>query len=365
MIKLAESESRIEIPVAILDQQPLLLNVLNGTIDVRTGKLRPHRRDDYLTQLAPVEYNPSALCPNWRAFLDRIMNRNSELIAYLQRVTGYVLTGLTIEQCLFILYGLGANGKTTYVTTLQKLLGQYAKQTRPELLLIGEHEQHPTGLADLRGSRLVVSTEIERGKRFAESLVKQMTGGDRLKARLMHKDFFEFEATFKLFIETNYKPGIRGTDYAIWRRMRLIPFEVTIAPAEQDRSLAEALEAELPGILNWAIEGWLAWQRVGLQPPETILAATQEYRNEMDVLAPFITACCRVNPLGRATAAELYAEYARWVAANDISNPLSQKRFGATLKERGFRNDRSDHSRGTIWTGIALRKKRPTAVRSA
>lgn len=284
MVTLAESEPGIPVLPGELDRDPWLLNVKNGTVDLRTGELRPHKRDDLITKIVPVEYDSEASCPTWLAFLNRIMDGNERLIAFLQRAAGYSLTASTQEQCFFLLYGTGANGKSVFLTTLLAVMGDYGIQAAPDLLLAKSGESHPTEVADLFGARLVVATETEAGRRLAENLVKQHTSGDRLKARFMRQDFFEFEATFKIWLATNNKPIVKGTDYAIWRRIKLIPFTVTIPPEERDKSLPAKLRQELHGILAWAVQICLEWQKYGLNEPQEVTAATCAYRDEQDIL---------------------------------------------------------------------------------
>ncbi|TDA70639.1 MAG: DNA primase [Clostridia bacterium] len=352
-VTLAASEPGIPVLPGELDRDPWLLNCANGTVDLRTGELRPHRREDMLSKMTPVAYDPEAACPRWEAFLERIMAGNERLITFLQRAVGYSLTASTREQVFFLLYGTGANGKSVFLTTLQAVLGDYATQAAPDLLLAKKGERHPTEVADLLGKRLVVATETESGRRLAESLVKQLTGGDKLKARRMREDFFEFEATHKLWLATNHKPRVRGTDYAIWRRIRLIPFNVTIPVEEQDKSLPDKLREELPGILRWAVEGCLAWQREGLGVPDEVKAATDAYRQEQDVLAAFLEDCCIINPLAKAAAKDIYQTYLAWCEENG-ERPMSQRDLGMQLTERGFDRFRGGKSGGIVWRGIGL-----------
>jgi putative DNA primase/helicase len=274
-----------------------------------------------------------------------------ELIHFLQKAIGYSLTGNTQEQCFFILYGTGANGKSTLLDTLLALLGSYAKQAAPDVLLSKSIDRHPTELADLMGARLVTAIETGEGRRLAENLVKQMTGGDRIKARFMRQDFFEFSPTFKLFLATNHKPQIRGTDYAIWRRIRLIPFTVTIPEEERDPTLPEKLRVELPGILAWAVRGCLAWQHEGLKPPAEVAHATEAYRTEMDVLAAFLADCCVVHRNARVKASELYHIYTQWCEDNG-EHVENQRSFGMRLSERGF--ERCKVKGLGWWRGIGI-----------
>ena len=333
-----------------LDRDLWALNCANGTLDLRSGDLRPHRQDDLLTRVAPVAYDKSATAPRWLAFLDRIFAGDQELIGFVKRAAGYTLTGNISAQVIFLLCGGGANGKSVLVTTLQTLLGDYAKTAAPDLLLAKAGDRHPTELADLRGARMVATVESGEGRRLHESLIKQMTGGDAMKARFMFADFFEFEPQFKLWLATNHKPNVRGTDYAIWRRIRLIPFNVTIPENERDAKLVEKLKAELPGILAWAVAGCLEWQQGGLKAPASVLAATETYRVEMDVVARFIEEACVLHPQAEIKATYLYRAYKAWCDDNG-ERYESQTMFGRRLGERGFTKRGSN---GVIWGEIRV-----------
>jgi P4 family phage/plasmid primase-like protien len=351
MLSLAESEPGIPVLPAELDRDKWLLTVLNGTLDLRTGELQPHQAGNMITRLAPVEYDPVATCPTWEAFLDRIMGSNANLIAYLQRAVGYSLTADVREQVLFILYGTGQNGKSTFLETLLALLGDYGQQTPTDTLLIKRDNGIPNDVARLKGARLVTAIEAEEGKRLAESLVKQMTGGDRLVARFLHREFFEFKPAFKLWLATNHKPQIRGTDRAIWRRIRLIPFSVTIPDADVDLAMPDKLQAELPGILAWAMVGCLAWQSGGLGEPGEVLEATAEYRQESDLIGRFLDESCVTGPTFKTRAGELYEAYKTWAKANG-EGEVSGTAFGLAMTERGFARDKD--RRGWFYCNVGL-----------
>jgi len=355
MISLAASEEGIPILPKELDKDPWLLNVANGTIDLRTGELRPHRRGDLITKLIPVEYDPTAKCSRWERFLDEIMCGNKSLVYFLQRAAGMSLAGDTSEHVLFVLYGTGRNGKSTLLNTLLAVMGDYGVQAAPDLLMAKRGERHPTELADLFGKRLVVSIESEQGRRLAESLVKTLTGGDKIKARRMREDFWEFWPSHHLWLATNHKPQIRGTDVAIWSRIKLVPFNVQFLDDDprQDKQLGQKLLAELPGILRWCVEGCLAWQKDGLGVPEEVRAATESYRAEQDVVAAFLSDRCVVAPSAKAAVKDVYKAYLTWCEENG-ERPLTQREMGARLVERGFNRYRGGATGNYMWRGLGL-----------
>ena len=351
LVRLARSEPRIAVTPEDFDRDHWLLNCPNGTVDLRTGELRPHRREDLITKSTAAEYDPTATCLTFEAFLERVLP-DAGVRQFVQRFAGYAATGDTSEQAIVFPFGGGANGKSTLLNQLMAALGDYAKQAAPDLLTYSPNDRHPTELADLAGVRFIASIEVEEGKRLAEALVKQMSGGDRMKARRMRENFFEFQPTHKIFLAANHRPVIRGTDYAIWRRVHLVPFDVTIPPEQQDKQLPAKLHAELAGILRWIVDGCLAWQRAGLGVPEAVRAATAEYRAEQDVLADFLAECCEFSPTARATTKVLYAAYSAWCESNG-ERVLSKKALSPRLQERGCQPDRTMSARG--WVGLKLR----------
>lgn len=354
LLSLARSEAGVPVLPESLDADAWVLNVANGVLDLRSGALNPHDRLALHTKLCPTEYAVDAPCTAWDVFLERVIP-DPELRGFLQRAVGYSLTGDTREQCLFVLHGLGSNGKSTFLDTVRELLGDYAEQTRPETFQIRKDDQASNDIARLKGARLVAASETESGARLAESLVKQMTGGEPLTARFLHREFFTFRPSFKVFLATNHKPVIRGTDHAIWRRVKLIPWDVTIPVEERDQSLPTRLRAELPGILAWAVRGCLEWQRGGLRVPAAVDNATAEYREEMDRLGGFFLEQCHFDRRSKASATELYREYKRWCeAAND--DPISQRAFGMSLGERGLKSAMDGYGR-KYWKGIGLGRK--------
>jgi len=357
MIGLAESEPTIPILPNQLDQNPWIITVKNGTIDLKTGTISSHRRDDLVTKMAPVTYVPDASCPLWLDFLDRAMGGNEHLVQFLQRAIGYSLTGTTVERIILILFGGGKNGKSTLLEVMRAILGDYAMRTPTEMLLAKRGDAGiPNDVARLKGARFVSASEAEEGQRLAEAKIKDLTGGDTISARFMRGEFFDFQPAFKLWLSTNHKPVIKGTDEAIWDRIRLVPFLVRIPPEEQDKHLRDKLIAEAPGILAWAVEGCLDWQRDGLGEPEEVKQATGAYRAEMDVLGGFITDCCVVREDASGTAKELYATYTRW-CEDSGEKPISQIAMGKRLAERGFDSTRIGKKQTRTWLGIGIRSE--------
>ena len=352
------SLSQALLPVApdVLDRDPDLLNVANGTLDLRTGALRPHDRGDYLTRIAPVPYDSDARCPQWDAFLARILKDNARLIAFLQRAVGYALTGHTHEQVLLLLYGVGANGKSTFLETVRAMMGDYATQADFTTFLKRDSEGARNDLARLVGTRFVSAVEAEAGKPLAEPLVKQLTGGDTITARFLFKEFFDYRPAFKIWLAANHKPTVTGADHGIWRRLRLVPFTVTIPEAERDKSLGAKLAGELPGILAWAVRGCLQWRAEGLGLPDEVRAATDSYREEMDVLGPFLDEAAVVHAQARVTAKELYAAYTAWCEENG-EKPRAQKTIAGRLRERGFESFKG--GKGVrCWRGLRMKNAR-------
>jgi putative DNA primase/helicase len=353
MVSLARSEQGIAVPVEQLDSDPWLLNVQNGTLDLRTGKMREHSRDDYITKIAPVRFDRTARCPTWLSFLSVIFRGNAELIGYVQRLIGYSMTGSTAEHVLPFAYGPGAGGKSTLCEATAKLLGgDYAMKAPPDLLMAKRGESHPTERADLWGKRFVACIETEAGRRLAEALVKELTGGDRVRARRMREDFWEFAPTHHVWLVSNHKPAVLGTDHGIWRRIKLIPFDVIIPDHQQDKRLPEKLEAELPGILNWAIAGCLDWQRDGMREPEIVRSATKGYRDESDDIGRFIEHHCEIGAKYVVPATRLFEKFTEVTGSE-----LSQRLFGSELTARGFVRTRmsAGPSKGLHgWRGLRL-----------
>lgn len=341
MIELAQSE----LPVSSdeLDSDPWLLNCTNGTLDLRMGKLRPHNRADMLTKCVPVAYDPSAICPIWHKFLVEILNENDNLYRFIQCAIGYSLTGDVSEQVFFLLHGTGDNGKSVLLETILTMLGDYAKSAPAETIMVKSGGIR-NDIARLAGVRLVTMNEVEDGQKLAESLVKELTGKDTVPARFLYTETFDFMPQFKLFIRANHKPVIRGTDDAIWRRIRLIPFTVKIPEKEKDKHLTEKLKDELPGILAWAVRGCLDWQENGLGLPEEVKSAVKEYRHESDIIQQFIDECCITEADDsvklKTQAKTLHDAYVIWCKANGFDYVTSTS-FGKVLPEKGFTKKKS------------------------
>jgi putative DNA primase/helicase len=359
MIKLARSHTGVPRRVEQLDCNPWLLNVRNGTLDLRTATLRPARRDDSITKLAGVAFDIAAQCPAWEAFVLQVMDGNRELYGYIQRALGYCLTGSTSEQVMFVLYGHGANGKTTLLNTVRTLLGDYAMSCPAETLMVKREGGISNDIARLRGARFVAASETEDGHRLAESLVKQLTGGDVVTARFLHQEFFDFTPEFKILLAANHKPIIQNNDHGIWRRIHLIPFEVTFPESARDRSLPGRLLAELPGILNWMLDGLRTYLRDGLALPGAVRAATDQYRSEMDVIGQWVDEHCVRAPDASAPASALYTDYSIWAKLNG-RHAVTSTRFGQKLAEHGFAKVKSST---IVYRGITLRSVTPTEVR--
>lgn len=353
MVSLAASE--LTIPLGALNPDPWLINVSNGVVDLREGILRAHDPSLHLTKLAPAAFKPEAVAPTWLAFLDRVFQGDRELIAFVQRAVGYSLTGLTDEQVFFLLHGTGANGKSTFLEALREVSGEYAAQAEFSTFLTRAAGGPRNDIARLHGARLVAAAEAEAGEHLAEATVKQLTGGDMITARFLYKEHFEFRPHFKIWLAANHKPAISGSDHAIWRRILLIPFLVTIPDQERDPRLVEKLKAERDGILRWAVEGCLSWQQHGLKRPSAVLEATQGYRAEMDWLAAFVQERCVVAPRVQVRTAELYETYMAWCPERG-ELPQTRKVFNERLAAYDPGRVRKHKTGGyDFWLGLEVR----------
>jgi putative DNA primase/helicase len=356
MIALARSEPELSAASTIWDRNPWLLNVANGTIDLRTGELQQHRQADMLTMLAPVDYSPESQAPRFEKFLERVQP-DPEVRAWIQRYLGYSISGDVREQCLSFFYGGGSNGKSVLLDVVLQVIGGYGLRAAADLVLAKHGEAHPTELADLEGKRFVVCSEIEQGRAWAESLIKRITGDQTITARRMRQDFYTFPATHKLVVAANTRPIVRGTDHGIWRRMRLVPWLVRIPDAEQNKSLPEELvQEEAPGILAWLVRGCIAWQNRGLGSPQAISDATAAYRATQDLLGRWIEDRCVLGDSEWHATTSLYESFCDWCKSEGMRDPWQRNTWRERMLERdGIEEARMDHGRIRALTGLKLK----------
>jgi putative DNA primase/helicase len=330
VVKLASADRRHATSIESLDADPWLLNTPGGTLDLRSGTLRPHDRADLITKIAAA--TPTTECPTFLCVLERVLP-DPEVRAYLQRLFGYVLTGALREHVVVIVYGSGGNGKSLVWNALRHALGDYVVVLDSAVLMESHNDRHPTEVAVLRGARLALASEVDSGRRWNESRLKRLSGGDPITARLIARDPFEFTPSHKLVLLANAKPGLRVVDEAIRRRIHLIEFAVTIPEAERDPDLPEKLKAEAGGILGWAVAGCLDWQDGGLRPPQAVLDATDRYLDREDSIAEWLAECCR--PMGSESLANLHASFREFAEANALP-PIGRNTFGDLLEARGI-----------------------------
>ncbi len=340
------------------DTHKYLFNCDNGVIDLKTGELLPHDRDLLLTKISPIQYMKDAKCPNWISFLESIFltpngDPDYELIEYIQKAIGYSLTGVTKEQIMFFLFGNGRNGKSTFINTIQDLLGDYGRQTNSDTFLKKKNDSGINNdVARLDGARFVSAVESEEGQQLSEALVKQITGGEKMSARFLRQEYFEFTPEFKVFFTTNHKPIVKGGDNGIWRRIKLVPFTVTIPEEKVDPDLPEKLKKEMPGILKWAVDGCLMWQRDGLKDPKAVKEATDGYREDMDILGPYLEENCTIHPSAKIEAKLLYENYTKWCHQNNEME-LKNRAFYRQLEVRGYKKEKGAKNK-TFFYGLTL-----------
>lgn len=333
-----------------LDRRKLAINTPNGVVDLKTGKLYVHKPEYYLSKITDCELGETADCPLWTRFLDEIFEGDKDLIRYVQKAVGYTLTGATSEQCAFFLYGTGRNGKSTFIDIIREIMGSYASNIQPETIMVKNNSSSAinSDIARLKGARLVTSVEPNEGVRLNEGLIKQLTGDDTVTARKLYGEEFEFKPEFKLWMATNHKPTIRGTDTGIWRRVHLIPFNACIPVEKVDKDLKEKLRSELPQIFRWALDGCLLWQSEGLRQPKAVMDAVREYRREMDVITAFIEDKCELS--GAEQSSKLYACYAQWAEDNN-EYKMSATKFSLEMSKR-FEKVKSMNA--NFFNGISL-----------
>jgi putative DNA primase/helicase len=367
--RLSESKQRIEAALALArserplsttadrwDSDPWLLGVGNGVIDLRTGKIRNGKPGDLISMHTPVSFDPAAACPRFEQFMEEVFGGDKELIEYVQRSAGYCLTGDVSEQVMFIPYGMGANGKTTFLVVLCHVLGNYACNLPFSAFELKARSTIPNEIAELPGKRYVTAAETNESAELNEARIKALTGCDPMSARKLYRNLFTFTPTGKFWLAVNHLPQVADDSHGFWRRVRLIPFNQQFGPDRADRELLAKLKAEAPGILAWLVRGCLAWQQLGLKPPPTVELATQEYREENDVLGEFLDDRCVGCPNGMVCAGALWEAFCYWSADNGSTGPLlDRKAFSARLKAKGFKKDRRGHGRTRIWVGLRLR----------
>ena len=354
IIDLAQAGQGIMIDTKELNRNHALLNCSNGTVNLRTGKIQKHSREDYITKKLDIAYDSNATCPEWEKFVSELMCGDEELVDFLQKAFGYALTGEVIEQCLFFFYGKGKNGKSTILNVLKNLMAGYAKQAPAGTFTKGSSKNSANfELAYLHDARVVISTEIAEGERFDENLIKSLTGGDPFTARSPYKGFFEFEPTLTLFFATNNKPKIFGQDEGIWRRPLLVKFNYSVPADKVDKNLCKKLNSEQEGILAWLVRGAINWYKNGLQPPQAVIEATQEYREDEDRLGGFMKDVCDVGEDYHVTSSDLYKAYVKWAEENG-EHPMAQRTLTQRICYRGFEKDKISGNRSLIGLRIKM-----------
>jgi len=336
-----------------LDADPWALNVQNGTLDLRTVTLRPHRREDRISKILPVGYDPDAKCPRWRRFVSEVTCGDKDLAVFLQMAVGYSLTGSTREQCFFLCWGEGANGKSTFLEAVQYALGDYGTTAGVAAFFDTRTDGLQPEVVRLRGSRFVSATETPKKARLDIEAIKRFTGSDRVTARTLHSEPISFEPQCKIWLATNDRPRINATDHGTWRRVRLIPWRAKFEGEDQDPDLLAKLKEEATGILAWAVDGCMAWLEDGHLPhPTAVDEATEEYREAEDVIGQWVEDCAEIVPNLEATGSDLYESYRTWAEKNGLRQS-SNVWFAERLRARGLEKTRRRH--GVVWRGIAVR----------
>jgi putative DNA primase/helicase len=352
--RLAKADRRIAATVKQWDADPWLLNTPDGVVDLHSGKLRSHVTTDYLTKITSIAPDSNCSIERWQNFLQTVTAGDDKLIGYLQRLSGYALTGVTIEHMFAFLWGTGFNGKSTFIDAITHCVGDYHCSAPIETFTASHTDRHPTDLAGLRGARLVTAIETDEGRHWAESKIKTLTGGDKISARFMRQDFFEYIPQFKLLIAGNHKPALRSVDEAMRQRFNLVPFTVTIQPDRRDPQLREKLQAEWPEILAWMIQGCLDWQQHGLNPPDAVTAATNAYLEAQDAMTSWIDDDCLQDANAWETSKLLFASWKLW--AERSGEPVgNSKTFRDRLEKRGFQYKREGHTGRRGYMGIRVK----------
>lgn len=350
--KLSRCDYRVAATADQWDADIFLLNTEGGIVNLLTGNLSNHDPGKYMTRI--VGCTPHLECPRWMAFLVEVTDGDYELIAFLQRVIGYALTGSVREHALFFFYGTGRNGKGVFLNTLVSMLGDYAGVASIEALMESTGDRHPTELADLMGKRLIIAQEVEEGGKWAESRIKTLTGGDPITARKMRQDFFTFEPQFKLLIAGNHKPAFKSIDEALRSRLHLIPFTVTIPKDKRDPDLQDKLKDEWGGILQWAIDGALDYQKQGLSPPKAVTSATDAYFEDQDILQQWIVDCCDIGPDYWEPPTLLFNSWKEYAKAANLRAGTTST-FKDKLENAGYPQRNSRAMGGRYYEGIAIK----------
>lgn len=349
-----EFKKYVTIDHGLFDHDNMLLNTESGYVDLTNGELKDHDIKKMFSEQTAAEYSDNIDCPMWKDFLDQIFNHDEDLIHYIQKAVGYSVTGSTAEQVFFLLLGTGRNGKSVFINTIRNILGSYAKQMSVESIIVHNSSGSANSdIARLENTRLVTSSEANEGSRLDESLVKQLTGGDRILARFLYGQEFEYDPKFKIWMATNHLPFIRGTDEGIWRRIKVIPFNVQIPANKVDKNLENKLKAEWTGILNWIVQGAIMWQVEGLKDPEAVQDASKQYRENMDPLEAFLDECCKAGSNYTIMGRPLYNAYRDW-ARESNEHLMSMTKFG---KEMAKKLPKTKERNGTRYVGIQLKKE--------
>ncbi len=361
-IRMARSVEALVVEGSKFDADPLLLNCLSGTIDLRSGSVRPHSMDDLITKITPIPLATATEdCPRWKQFLLEIMQGDAELVAYLHRMVGYILTGSTKEQVFFMLHGHGANGKSVFLNVLRRLMGDFCKVADFTTFLdTNRGAAARPDLAGFVGKRLILASESAQGKQLDEAVMKQFTGGDVISVRELYKGYFEFTPVGKVLLATNHKPKVQGTDYGIWRRMRLIPFLALFKDEQCDPNLEAKLEAELPAILRWAVEGCIDWSKQGLGMPKAVKDAVEEYQSSQDTFQIFLDTTCERDSNAQESSQKLFDAYNLWADNSGMRSKMAQHTFNNTLKDRGIQHKKTN--RGNVWVGLKLKSTVDSSV---
>jgi putative DNA primase/helicase len=364
-VSLAKSEPGVVVMPSRFDRDPTLLNTPSGVVDLLTGDMRPQKPEDLLSKVTAVPYDPDCPIPRWLSVLNDVFAGDQGLLAYMKRAGGYSISGFTGEHKMLLCFGPGRNGKNTVLDTIRGVAGDYASVSDPKIFLSSGQNEHPAGLADLAGRRLVVTSEVDTGQQLAEGLVKRLTGDRTIKARFMNQNWFEFEMTAKIWMLANSKPEIQGQDEGIWSRISIIPFDVFIPVEKRIKGLSDILiQEEGPGILAWLVDGCREWHRIGLDDPERVAEATKSYRSEQDIVGEFIKSCCidrkddpDVRDHYRVETKTLYRRYDEWCKEMGERSPLTGRRFSLELPKRGYQSKPSDGKH--YWIGLALKQSDP------